>query len=194
MEIGLWGQRLSKNEPRLSGTLHELVPSPSEEQLLLKAVVAGDLGEVKRLALAHPLWLMEPDTIGLYPIHAALIHGREEIVDFLIDSLGERVNWCVDSFSRRPLHIAAIVGPLRVIKRLVEECNSPLVQTFPGWLSSAPHVAARVGAVEFLRYFMEEMPETSTRKRATVLDHDFWHETPSLRPVATISWRRSSTV
>ncbi len=96
------------------------------EELLLKAVTEGKVGEVKRLVAMGVDVNETEDEDGCNPLHLAALAGNAEMVRWLL-TLGATTD-TVDAFSRGPLHAAAHSGNVKAFRLIAQasDDHSPL--------------------------------------------------------------------
>jgi ankyrin repeat protein len=152
---------------------YPVLPSPSEEQHLHKAIIRGDLDEVQRIATERPLLLKERDRNGHYPIHLALLAGHASIVDFLVEMERRSLAYYIDARGFGVIHHAAFARYTNLVIRLIEEfglsiTDGPDHETAFRLLN----MVARSGNIRLLRYLLDEMPERGGMTRPKLTDRD----------------------
>ena len=116
---------------------------------LAKAIEAGNIGYVEQLlAKKNASTLTEPDAYGQYPLHYASVHGKLDIVTFLVEKAGADVN-CTTHTGTTPAHYAARSNRVPVLEYLLSKGADVGARDTHGW--TPLHCAALAGYVTAVR-------------------------------------------
>ncbi|KAK9287274.1 hypothetical protein L1049_015687 [Liquidambar formosana] len=152
--------KLLEEDPQI---LEKLSLSPSAENPLHIAALAGKTDFAKEMIRMMPSFAQELNQDGYSPMHMVSARGNVEIVGELL-TLGGDLCLVRDKDGRTPLHYAAMKGRVNVIKELLFQCPKAIEEvTARG--ETALHVAVKYYQFEALRVLVERFEN---------MDNQYW--------------------
>ena len=134
------------------------------QQRLLKACELGNLDEVKKIVAGKKVLDLEKcvaqsKTHRDPPLHVAALHGQTDIVRYLVEEEGCKVE-SRNGYENTPLHRAANGGHLDIVKYLIEErkCN---VMCICRWKRTPLHNACKHGRLEVVKYLLPKVDSSA---------------------------------
>ena len=108
---------------------------PTEYTAIAAAAEAGDLESAKAILNRDPTLLQSKDWGNLTPLHLAVVHDHEEMVDYLL-AAGADVN-AKTSTGITPLHEAAQNGNKQITQLLLQHAANVNAVDQQGWTPMA---------------------------------------------------------
>ncbi|XP_040566803.1 uncharacterized protein [Lepeophtheirus salmonis] len=94
--------------------------------------LSGDLNKLRERILRNPDLTNALDSSGLTALHYASRSGHFNIVSFLVNEGGAKVNIASRSGGATPLHRAAYMGHIQIVSFLIDHGGDPFIQDFDG--------------------------------------------------------------
>lgn len=131
---------------------------PIAEPALSKAVIAGNLNDVRKL-LAAGGDVNTKDTLDRTPLHLAAFYGRPKTIELLLAS-GADVN-AKDHTALTPLHAAVISGGRQAVQLLLD--HQADLQATNGAGQTALHLAASTGQPKLTKFLIDRGADLNKR-------------------------------